>query len=217
MPDSLLPKPAEVRKGAPAEAAPDDAPSSVPMPVEDTDGRALWKPRSKYEEKYRRQQTREAIYISALLVLSISLIGAAALGAVEWVFSWLRPGTPVPGHLRGCVLLASAGFLGGTVYGAKWLYHAVAKGLWHEDRALWRYLTPWISLGVTVGVGAFIYSNTVGKSGAPASGSSLVGTGFLIGYFSDKALAKMKDVAEVLFGETRSGLARRRTPDDGSD
>jgi hypothetical protein len=100
-------------------------------------------------------------------------------------------------------LLGGAGLLGGTVYGGKWLYHAVAKGLWHEDRKLWRYLSPWISLGATIGISALIevgFMRSPTENVVQITPSKLIGLGFLIGYLADRFLAKMKELTEVLFG-----------------
>ena len=38
-----------------------------------------------------------------------------------------------------------AGTLGGCIFGLKCMYHFVAKRMWHEDRRLWRLLSPPLS------------------------------------------------------------------------
>lgn len=195
-----------------------DPKSTVPVAAQaNTDGRQVGSAKSRYEEVYRKQQRAEGWYIFALLLGSTGLIGLTPLGFIEGLCSLVQTTPSITPNLRGCFLLAVSGLLGGTVYGAKWLYHAVAWGVWNEDRKLWRYLSPWISLGVAVGVGALIHSGFLRGTAAvdvpSTSGASLVGTGFLIGYFSDKALAKMRDVTEVIFGETRPAGTRPRTRD----
>ena len=70
--------------------------------------------------------------IGSLLFLSVVGLGVMRM----WLSSFgLNPETVL--YANRYALLAGGGLLGGTVYGGKWLYHAVAKGLWHEDRKLW--------------------------------------------------------------------------------
>lgn len=170
---------------------------------ESTDGRGPWAPQSRYEERYRSQQRTEAWYTFVLLIVALALLGYAQLGCLAWLATVFNC---EQNTLRSLLLLSGGGLLGGTVYGAKWLYHAIAIGIWHEDRKTWRYLSPWISLGTTIGVGALIDAGFFRNIPEihPTGASTLVGGGFLIGYFADKFLAKMKDVTEVLFGETQS-------------
>ena len=182
---------------------------------EDTDGHGLWNPKTKYDQVYRRQQRGEAWYILALLVLSLLFLIFSVLGGGEWICNLVQSDFPEKRYVRNALIFAAAGLLGGTIYGAKWLYHAVARGLWHEDRKLWRYLSPWISLGTTVGVGALIdagFFKGIQSGENSVSISTLVGIGFLLGYFSDKALVKMKEMAEVLFGESKSRFEDRDDP-----
>jgi len=94
------------------------------------------------------------------------------------------------------------GLLGGTLYTMKWLYHGVAHGSWHRDRRLWRLLAPHLSAAL-----AFVFICMV-ESGillvfdkdVTRKPSAVVAISFLIGYFSDTALAKMSEIAISLFG-----------------
>jgi hypothetical protein len=99
-----------------------------------------------------------------------------------------------------------AGTLGGTLFAIKWLYHTVARQLWHMDRRLWRLFTPHISGGLAFGVTALIASGVIRifDKNATNSYALLVGFGFLVGYFSDSAIAKLSEVADTLFGTSRS-------------
>jgi hypothetical protein len=82
----------------------------------------------------------------------------------------------------------------------------VARGLWHLDRRLWRIFTPHISGGLSFFVLTLISSGAlrIFDSKATNSPALVVGLGFLVGYFSDSAIAKLTEVAETLFGTTRS-------------
>jgi hypothetical protein len=99
-----------------------------------------------------------------------------------------------------------AGTLGGTLFDLKWLYHTVARQLWHMDRRLWRIFTPHISGGLAFSVVALVASGGVRIFDAKATESHalVVGLSFLVGYFSDNAIAKLLEVAETLFGTTRA-------------
>lgn len=187
--------------------------------AEDTDGRELWKPLSRWPPESRVQQRYEGIYLFLLIFLSVGLL----------LFFTIEPEAmritsftllAILAELRIPLLLLGSGLLGGTIYGAKWLYHAVAKGLWHEDRRLWRFLSPWISMGTAFGVGAVIFAGFIpfrsGPDSTTNSGSAAIAIGFLAGYFADKALAKMKDVTEVLFGETQTHPGSRESKGDQS-
>lgn len=98
-----------------------------------------------------------------------------------------------------------SGMFGGTLFSIKWLYHAVAKQLWHLDRRLWRLFTPHISGGLAFAVIALISSGVlrVFDRSAINSPSLVVGMGFLVGYFSDSTAAKLAEVADTLFGANR--------------
>jgi hypothetical protein len=100
----------------------------------------------------------------------------------------------------------AAGTLGGVLFDLKRLYHTVARGLWHLDRRLWRIFTPHISGGLSFFVLALISSGAlrIFDSKATNSPALVIGLGFLVGYFSDSAIAKLTEVAETLFGTTRS-------------
>lgn len=180
----------------------DESLAEAALPVFDgTDGRHLWDPRSRWDDDSRRAQTTEGVFIALLLLTSISFLALVGVGWLRWLLT--RVG--VPAELGAAAdhysQLAAGGLLGGTVYGGKWLYHAVARGLWHEDRRTWRYLSPLISVGTTIGVGMVIEGGLYRPSGhAIESAPGIVGVGFLIGYFSDRALAKMRELTEVLFG-----------------
>jgi hypothetical protein len=96
------------------------------------------------------------------------------------------------------------GVLGGTLFTLKWLYHSVARWLWHRDRRLWRFCAPHLS-----GALAFVFLCMINSGiivifdkNATEKPSVIIAISFLVGYFSDSALAKMSEIAMSLFGST---------------
>lgn len=177
-------------------------------PSDPTDGRELLDWKSRYAEpEARRAILLEACYLGILL----------ALVPVALVVLWLE----YPKHWFGIqeskypaiVKFGMAwltGTLGGTLFDLKWLYHSVARRMWHLDRRLWRIFTPHISGGLSFAVVALVSSGIVRifDSKAVESISLVVGISFLVGYFSDSAIAKLSEVAETLFGASRSKTRR---------
>jgi hypothetical protein len=190
-------------------------------PLDDSDGRDLYSPHSKYPPGAIRQQRKEGYYVGAILIACLVFLSLVGLGVLHSALRALGIDDEICVAANRYALLAGAGLLGGTVYGGKWLYHAVAKGLWHEDRKLWRYLSPWISLGTTIGIGALIEAgfmhDPVGNVDHFTAGK-IIGLGFLIGYLSDRFLAKMKELTEVLFGtsEHHDGRSAKKIKNDNS-
>ena len=99
-----------------------------------------------------------------------------------------------------------AGTLGGVLFDLKWLYHSVARQSWHIDRRLWRLFTPHISGGLAFCIVALIESNLlrVFDQHIVNRSATVVGLAFLVGYFSDSSIAKLGEVADTLFGPSRS-------------
>jgi len=92
------------------------------------------------------------------------------------------------------------GLFGGIIFGVKYLYKVVARGRWHEDRRLWRFFSPWLSAGVAIAIGSLFDSGIVGLGFTISSNSGYFAVGFVTGYFADRAIAKMQEVAETMFG-----------------
>jgi hypothetical protein len=168
-----------------------------------TDGRGLLEWESRYPTPARSCILSEAIYLGALLFAVPCFM----------VCIWLE----FPKHLlplndgafrvlRKYGFAWLAGTLGGTLFDLKWLYHTVARQLWHMDRRLWRIFIPHISGGLAFAVTALISSGAmrIFDAHAMSSASLVTGISFLVGYFSDSAIAKLTDVAETLFGTIRS-------------
>jgi cytochrome c oxidase assembly factor CtaG len=111
-----------------------------------------------------------------------------------------------------------AGVLGGTVFVLKWFYHSVARGKWHVDRRAWRVFTPLVSGALAFGTGALLISEVLPIFNAKVTRSvgGMTGLSFLIGYFSDNAVAALAATADRVLG-LRTSLAREprsRPPDE---
>jgi hypothetical protein len=199
----------EKSKRPPKRRKPEDPtkrPSSAFAPRDYSDHRKLldWK------TKYPDQAAQRGIQLEAAY-LAVMIAGLAAL------IYWMWPKTIVqstPGGapvlqpnpaITNLVLAWLGGTLGGTLFSTKWLYHSVAKQRWHEDRRLWRLFTPHLS-----GVLSFATFVTMISGLLPMIERKVIETeamavaiGFIVGYFSDTAVAKLSEVAETLFGSTR--------------
>jgi len=169
-----------------------------------TDGREFLEWKSKYSEPPARQGIRlEAIYLGILLVV-VPL--AMVVLWLEYPKYWLRLSDQSYRPVLRFGMAWLGGMLGGTLFDVKWLYHSVARQLWHLDRRLWRLFTPHISGGLAFAMIVLISSGLVRifDSRAVNSLSSIIGISFLVGYFSDSAIAKLTEVAETLFGTSRA-------------
>jgi len=172
-------------------------------PSDLTDGRQQGDWKSRYSDKEpRRAILFEAVYISLLffacpvllyliwggLVSSVlGLEGEKSDTLCRYAYAWV------------------GGLFGGTLFDLKWLYHSVAHGVWNRDRLLWRILAPHLSSGLAFAVATMIASGVlvIFNPDSLNKPALVVGTAFLVGYFSDTALAKLSDVAYSLFGGRR--------------
>ena len=113
------------------------------------------------------------------------------------------------GRLLQWMSVAFAGMLGGVVFDLKWLYHAVARNIWHEDRILWRVIVPVNSALVSLFFAFMITSGIVPLLDADAFRGVYfgLGFGFLFGYFSDNVIAALQRLAQRLFGTLEKGGA----------
>jgi len=172
--------------------------------VDPTDNRELGDWRSKYTDPEARRGIRvEATYVGCLLAFVPLVMLVLWLGYPK---GWLKLDDARYAILLRYALAWLAGVLGGTLYDAKWLYHTVARQLWHLDRRIWRLFTPHISGGLAFVVTSLVASGVlrIFDRRAIESNAMVVGIGFLVGYFSDSAIAKLAEVAETLFGTSRS-------------
>jgi hypothetical protein len=169
-----------------------------------SDNRELGDWTSRYTDPAARRGIRvEAIYLGVLLCLTPIAMLVLWLG---WPQGWLHLSDQKYAKLLRYGLAWFSGVLGGTLYDAKWLYHSVARQLWHLDRRIWRIFTPHISGGLAFVVISLIASGLlkIFDNHAVDSNAMVIGIGFLVGYFSDSAIAKLAEIAETLFGTSRS-------------
>ncbi|HMX24606.1 MAG TPA: hypothetical protein PLD20_01810 [Blastocatellia bacterium] len=168
-----------------------------------TDGRKRLDWHSYYGEPDAKKGIRfEAIYLAAILFFIPIVI----------TFFWLEypqrllklPEEKYRTLLKFCIAWLG-GTLGGTLFAIKWLYRSVARQGWHLDRRLWRLFTPHLSGGLAFSVIALISSGIIRifDRQAADSLSLIISIAFLVGYFSDSAIAKLTEVAETLFGASR--------------
>lgn len=168
-------------------------------PDDPTDGRAPLDWQSKYPPEALGQIRKEAVYLAGLLLLIPAVMLLFWLGYPN---RWLKLTDDAYGSVVKYVLAWLGGTLGGTLYDIKWLYHVVARRVWHVDRRLWRLFTPHISGGLAFAMIALVSSGIlrIFDTQATQSRSLVVAVAFLVGYFSDKAVAKLSEIAETLFG-----------------
>ena len=156
------------------------------------DGHELWDWKTKYDSDAWKIIKKEAIYLGVLLGSGILLLLINYLGLLYYVIN-LFQSKPEPLVTKE-LYCAIFGFLGGTVYGIKILYKAVARGKWHVDRKLWRIFTPWVSLVLSIVI-ASIMSDTI--LSINNYGAALIG--FFAGYFSESAIGKLYAIAKIIF------------------
>lgn len=156
------------------------------------DGHELWSWETKYDDAAWKIIKKEAIYLGVLLGAGIILLLVNYLGLLYCVINSIqsKPELLVTKELY-CAIF---GFLGGTVYGIKILYKAVARGKWHVDRKLWRIFTPWVSLVLSIVI-ASIMSDTI----LSINNYGAVLIGFFAGYFSESAIGKLYAIAKIIF------------------
>lgn len=180
------------------------APESDFAPANFTDGRQ----RLDWQSRYTDQVARRGILCEACY-LAVLFFGAPLLVVLLWLECpkyWFNIANERYQVLFLYSLAWIGGMFGGTMFGIKWLYHSVAKQTWHLDRRLWRVFTPHISAGLASVVVALIASGLlqVFDRHALRSNSLVFGLAFLVGYFSDNAIAKLAEIASTIFGPVRT-------------
>jgi hypothetical protein len=166
--------------------------------MDPTDGRKQGDWNSRYPRKAWIQIICEGLWLLVLFFLSMTMIFSVWKG---WICSICSPTSVQEPALRKFVYYASAGMLGGTVFGIKYFYRSIARGWWHQDRVIWRLKSPLIATALALIVGALLDWGAIASTN-PRSGAVFVSIGFLVGYFADKAIAKMYEVANVVFGSS---------------
>jgi len=177
----------------------EDHPSDLNAGTADpSDGREQHEWETSYPRKAVIEIRYELIFLFILLFTSLFLI------FFNWV-GWINTFIPLSPEqnitLRKYLYFAFSGLLGGVAYGIKYFYRTVARGYWHQDRRIWRVMSPFVALIIGLIVGTMINSNIM-KAPAPLSGAACVSIGFVSGYFADQAVGKMYEIAAVIFGKS---------------
>lgn len=167
---------------------------------DEADGREAYDYKSKYDPSARKEIRYEAIFLVILLFFSIFILFYTWKGDI---YSLLAISTSQEITAKKYIYYSAAGMLGGIIFGMKFFYRAVARGLWHQDRRVWRLLTPLISAIVALITGILIDASLL-KTEAITSGATMVSIGFLAGYFADEAVGKMYEIANVIFGANKN-------------
>ena len=168
-------------------------------PADYSDRRQPLEWQTRYPREARKKILYEAIYLAIVFALFVAGIFAVLLFRTSTESDGVRAAdTP----WLGCMCAWLAGTVGGTIFSIKWLYHSVAKQMWHEDRLLWRIFAPHVSGAVAFFTLLLTASGLLQIFNAKVIEQPIqvLGFGFLVGYFSDKALAKLAETADTLFG-----------------
>ena len=164
-----------------------------------TDGRKEGDFLSRYES-VKGEIWQEAFWLMAFFIVAFLVIFFTWEGSF---ISWLNISDVSQITLKKYIYYSAAGLLGGITFGMKYLYRAVARGFWNQDRKLWRFLSPLIALAIAFIIGTLIEANFINGQNS-TSGASNVAIGFLAGYFADEAVGKMFEIANVVFGRSKS-------------
>ena len=189
----------------------DEQKSAAWAPYDYTDG----KKRGEWKTSYP-SEARKCIRLETAFLVVIAIGCLAGVFSIVWKSCGISVLDPVSNDATqstgqsslmflGFVGALLAGTLGGCIFGLKCMYHFVAKLMWHEDRRLWRLLCPFLS-GVLSLFMVFLVASgllQIFDANFVEHPIRVMAFSFLVGYYSDKALAKMADVADTLFGPAK--------------
>ncbi len=180
-------------------------PTTSFAPADPTDGRQIGVWRTFYNSEAWVYIRKEAVYVGLMIFTTAVLIIFVRFD----LFGLLA----IPSSVKKLSYAWIGGTLGGTLFTTKWLYHSVARNLWNQDRFLWRIFTPHVSGALAFSFILLISSGIVSLFSPEAmeKNSAVFGFSFLIGYFSDSAIAKLTEIANTLFGATQKELPKRST------
>lgn len=168
-----------------------------------TDGREAYDWKTRYPREAVIQIRLEGLYLFFLFLCSYMILFAAWKG---WVGAFLSVSPSDALTLKRYLFYAGSGLLGGIAFGIKYFYRVVARGYWHLDRRLWRLKAPLLSMTLSFIVGTMIDAGLI-PTRTSVSSAAIISTGFLVGYFADQAIAKMYEIAEVVFGKSAATKA----------
>jgi hypothetical protein len=172
-------------------------------PADPTDGRTAGNWRTRYEDAALPYIRKEALYVGGLIIIIPALI----ICIHQDFFGFMN----IPHSIKKYSYAWIGGCLGGTLFSTKWLYHSVARNLWNQDRFLWRVFTPHISGALAFSFILLISSGIINlfSPAAMDKNNAVFGVSFLIGYFSDSAIAKLTEIANTIFGATQKDLPKK--------
>jgi hypothetical protein len=108
-------------------------------------------------------------------------------------------------NVKNYIFAFFGGTLGGAIFSIKWLMHSVAKNTWNLDRHLWRIMTPILSSAIALLFVVLLNTDVITIESAKCSTIyKAYGIGALVGYFSDNAIGKLTEIAQVLFGSSNA-------------
>ncbi|WP_323018509.1 hypothetical protein [Castellaniella sp.] len=176
-----------------------NATQSVPNPIsrDEADGRLALDWKSRYPKEARAQIRKEAAAVAAISVGSLVMVFLVWSGLLV---KWTGCDVCTRHAFSRYGYFFFGGVLGGTLFGIKYLYHVVAKGFWNQDRCLWRVLSPLLAGSLAFIIGALTDAGFLGLTVSASKAPAFLSLGFITGYFGDKALAKMTEIADVIFG-----------------
>lgn len=163
-----------------------------------TDGRKPYEWLTRYPSEARIEIRKEAGYLFVIFFVSLFLVFANWKG---WIGLFLSFSAEETLTFRKYAYYALFGMLGGITFGMKYFYRVVARGYWHQDRRIWRLMSPFIAMIVSLIVGMMIDASFLAAK-QPLTSTAVVSIGFLAGYFADEAVGKMYEIANVIFGKS---------------
>lgn len=192
-------KPRETAAGRAVPKAPQFAPKDL------TDGREPLDWQSNYDSAARYGIRCEAAYLATLFVVVVASLLLVWRHSPAAHFGGGEARVCLSQTMTNYMLAWVGGTLGGTLFSTKWLYHSVAKKIWHEDRRLWRCFTPHLSGALAFATYVMVTCGLfpVLEKKSLETDAMALSFGFIVGYFSDGATAKMTEVADTLFGSNR--------------
>ena len=117
-------------------------------PYDYTDGKKKGEWESGYSPEARKCIRLETAYLIILTILCLVGVFWVIYSSAEISAISTSPTQTLQGSCQPFLIFLGyfgallAGILGGCCFGIKCMYHFVAKLMWHEDRRLWRLLTP---------------------------------------------------------------------------
>lgn len=190
----------------------DSESGEIELPSDHTDGRDMGEWESRWPAEAKKRISYESVYVGAMLLASLGGVILSWNGVLSDTLCADCDGSVV----RKYGYYFFGGMLGGSLFAVKFLYKVVARGYWNADRILWRIFSPVTSASMAFALGALIDAGLFGLTTKSDSGATYLGIGFIVGYFADSALAKMAEIAEVIFGTTSKRFVSTSNPKDDS-